>query len=169
MPDGLAPHLIGKNSSAADEMTSVRFRRHLYLTYEREQADASISYAVTRIFGPIAREMSWWRRSKMVHLLAGDDKYRDLPYDDDYRSYLVARRNSLGEYRFGRTHGKSVRGHAGSALGHFKGYFKNMIEAIANSKMRRMERELQLHGIRYDRSSDEWMAGHPDRAGVREN
>jgi hypothetical protein len=28
---------------------------------------------------------------------------------------------------------------------------KNMIEVIANSKLRRMERELELHGIRRDR------------------
>ena len=33
-----------------------------------------------------------------------------------------------------------------------------MIEAIANSKLRRMERELELRGIRYDRSNNDWVA-----------
>jgi hypothetical protein len=31
---------------------------------------------------------------------------------------------------------------------------KNMIEAIANAKLRRMERELELRGIRFDRADD---------------
>ena len=38
------------------------------------------------------------------------------------------------------------------------GFFKNMIEAIANSKLRRMERELELRGIRYDREKDNWVS-----------
>jgi len=33
-----------------------------------------------------------------------------------------------------------------------------MIEAIANSKMRRMERELELRGIRFDRPNNNWVA-----------
>jgi len=36
------------------------------------------------------------------------------------------------------------------------GYLKNMIEAIANAKLRRMERELELRGIRFDRSNENW-------------
>jgi hypothetical protein len=31
-----------------------------------------------------------------------------------------------------------------------------MIEAIGNSKLRRMERELELRGIRLDRSNNDW-------------
>jgi hypothetical protein len=33
-----------------------------------------------------------------------------------------------------------------------------MIEAIANAKLRRMERELELRGIRFDRPNDSWVA-----------
>jgi hypothetical protein len=33
-----------------------------------------------------------------------------------------------------------------------------MIEAIANSKMRRMKRELELRGVRYDRPNDNRVA-----------
>jgi hypothetical protein len=89
----------------------------------------------------------------MAHFLAGDED-RDLIYDDDYRSYLMARTNSSSGYRFGRAHGKRVRGHARTALSRVNGYFKNMIEAIANAKLRRMERELELRGIRCDRPND---------------
>ena|SRR5664279_2402596 len=94
----------------------------------------------------------------MAHYLTSDDKYRDLLYGDDYRDYLAARSKSAGDYRFGRTNGKRARVHARNALGRVHGYFKSMIEAIANSKLRRMERELELRGIRYDRSNNDWVA-----------
>jgi hypothetical protein len=43
-----------------------------------------------------------------------------------------------------------------------------MIEAIANSKLRRMQRELELRGVRFDRSSDNWVTRDPARTSVRE-
>ena len=92
----------------------------------------------------------------MAHYLTDDEKYRDLIYGDDYRSYLMARSNSSGAYRFGRTQGKRFGGHARRALGGIQGYLKSMVEAIANSKLRRMERELELRGIRLDRSNNDW-------------
>ena len=91
----------------------------------------------------------------MAHFLTGDEKYRDLIDDDDYRSYLVARAQAPNSYRFGRTKAKRVR--ARSALRRVNGYFKSVIEAIANSKLRRMERELELRGIRFDRPGDRWV------------
>jgi hypothetical protein len=94
----------------------------------------------------------------MAHLLSGDDKNRDLTYDDAYRSYLITRRDPPGEYRIGRTHGKRARVHARTALRRVNGYLKNMIEAVANSKLRRMERELELRGIRHDRPNDSRVA-----------
>jgi hypothetical protein len=94
----------------------------------------------------------------MAHFLAGDDKNPDLTYDDDYRSYLMARRDEPGGYRFGRTQGKRVRVRARSTLRRVQGYLKTMIEAIANAKLRRMARELELRGIRYDQPSDSWVA-----------
>ena len=93
----------------------------------------------------------------MAHYLTDDEKYRDLIYGDDYRSYLMARSNSSAGYRFGRTQGKRFGGHARRALGGIQGYLKGMVEAIANSKLRRMERELELRGIRFDRLSDSWV------------
>ncbi len=93
----------------------------------------------------------------MSHFLTNDDEYRDLIYDDDYRSYLMARSNSSGDYSFGRTRGKRARVHARNALRRVNGYLKNMIEAIANAKLRRMERELELRGIRLDRPNSNWV------------
>jgi len=95
----------------------------------------------------------------MSHYLTNDDKFRDLLYGDDYREYLMARGQSADGYRFGRTPGKRTRVHARSALRHVTGYFRTMVEAIANSKLRRMERELELRGIRFDRSSESWVTG----------
>jgi hypothetical protein len=94
----------------------------------------------------------------MAHLLTGDDKFRDLSYDDAYRSDLISRRDSSGEYRFARTRAKRDRIRMRSALRRVNGYLKTMIEAIANSKVRRMQRELELRGIRFDRDSNDWVA-----------
>jgi hypothetical protein len=90
----------------------------------------------------------------MVRFLTGDEKYRELLYDDDYRSYLMARSNSSGGYRFGRTKGKRLRVRARTALSRVNGSLRNIIEAIANTKLRRMERELELRGIRDHRPND---------------
>jgi hypothetical protein len=88
----------------------------------------------------------------MVRLITRDDKDRDLTYDEAYRWYLVTRTDRPSDYRFGRVHGKRLRVHARTALRRVNGYFKNMIEAIANSKLRRMERDLELRGIRFKRN-----------------
>jgi hypothetical protein len=100
----------------------------------------------------------------MAHFLASDEKYRDLTYDDDYRSYLMARSNSSGDHRFGRTQGKRARVHARNALRRVNGYLKNMVEAIANAKLRRMERELELRGIRLDRPNNNWVTRESEPA-----
>jgi hypothetical protein len=42
---------------------------------------------------------------------------------------------------------------ARNALGRVNGYMQIMIEAIASAKLRRLERELELRGIRFDRSN----------------
>jgi hypothetical protein len=93
----------------------------------------------------------------MAHGLTGDDKFRDLGYDDDYRSYLISRRDSSGDYRFARTQARRDRIRIRNALRRVNGFLKNMIEAIANSKVRRMQRELELRGIRFDKDADNWV------------
>jgi hypothetical protein len=105
----------------------------------------------------------------MAHLVSGNDEFPDFGYDDDYRFYLITRRDGSGDYRFARKHGKRVRVHARNALRRVNGYLKNMIEAIANSKMRRMERELELRGIGFDRRKDNWVTRAADRRSVRQD
>jgi hypothetical protein len=90
----------------------------------------------------------------MADLLAGDDKNRDLTYDEAYRWYLITRSDQPGDYRFGRVHRKRLRVHARTALRRVNGYLQTMIEAIANSKLRRMERDLELRGIRLKRRNE---------------
>jgi hypothetical protein len=79
----------------------------------------------------------------MAHYLASDDKYRGLSYGDEPRAYPSG-------YQFGRASAK--RGPGRDALNRVKGYFRTMIDAIADAKLRRMERELELRGIRFDRN-----------------
>jgi hypothetical protein len=98
----------------------------------------------------------------MAHLVSGDDKFPDLGYDDDYRFYLITRRDASGDYRFARTHGKRVRVQARSALRRVNGYLKSMIEAIANSKMRRMQRQLELRGVAFDRRNEKQSRARED-------
>jgi hypothetical protein len=105
----------------------------------------------------------------MAHLVSGNDKFPDLGYDDDYRFYLITRRDASGDYRFARKHGKRIRVHARNALRRVNGYFKNMIEAISAAKVRRMERDLGLRGIRFGRAKHDWAARTPDRTSVRED
>jgi hypothetical protein len=104
----------------------------------------------------------------MARLVSGNDKFPDLGYDDDYRFYLITRRDA-SDYRFGRTQGKRIRVRARNALRRVNGYLKNMIEAISDAKVRRMERELELRGIGFDRSNDNWVPRASDRRSVRED
>jgi hypothetical protein len=101
----------------------------------------------------------------MTHLLANDSKDRDLSYDDAYRAYLVTRKEPSSDYRFDSSNGKRVRARA--AVRRMTGYIEGMIESIADSKMRRVQRELDLRGIRYDRPSNDWVSCNSGRAGTR--
>ena len=77
----------------------------------------------------------------MAHLLTGDDKFREEP---------------SGDYRFARTRvkrGNQMR----SALRRVNGYLKTMIEAIADSKVRRTRRDLALRGICFDPHGNNWV------------
>jgi hypothetical protein len=84
----------------------------------------------------------------MAHYLTRDDRHRGLSHGNENQS-------ALGGYRFGRTRGSHGQGRA--ALSRVGGYLRIVIEAIANSKLRRMERELELRGIYRDPAEDGWM------------
>lgn len=87
----------------------------------------------------------------MSYLLASDEKYRDSICDEGHWSRRIIKRNPPGDYRFGRTYARA-------RLSRIVGCLMSMIEMIANSKLRRMERELELHGIRRDRMNGNLMA-----------
>jgi hypothetical protein len=91
----------------------------------------------------------------MTYLLGGEEKHRDLVYDDDYRAYLITRNNPEGAYRFGRSYGKRDLVRVRSALRRINGYLKNLIAAIADSKVRRMQLGIELRGVHCDRPSDD--------------
>jgi hypothetical protein len=77
----------------------------------------------------------------MAHLLTGDDKLRAA---------------SSGDYHFARTRvNRGIR--MRSALQRVNGYLKAVIEAIADSKVRRMRRDLELRGIRFDPHGNNWV------------
>jgi hypothetical protein len=82
----------------------------------------------------------------MTHYLTSDDKYRGSSDGGEHLPYLAG-------YRFGLNYGKRGR----TALSRVSGWVKAMIEAIANSKLRRMNREL-LRGGRYH-PEDHYMRG----------
>jgi hypothetical protein len=79
----------------------------------------------------------------MAWFLTGDEKCRDLIYDDDFRSYLVSQNDSSPGYRFGRMHRNRVRIRARRTLRRVNGYLMDAIEAVANAKLRRLERRLK--------------------------
>jgi hypothetical protein len=103
----------------------------------------------------------------MANLLTGDDKFRDLTYDDGHRADPVTRTNSYSDYRFARAHGRRPRARA--ALRRVSFYLKNTIAAIVDVKLRRIERESEINGIGYDRRGDCQVAGNPGRTDVGED
>jgi hypothetical protein len=91
----------------------------------------------------------------MAHLLRADETSCNLIHSDGGRSDPVARRNSSRGYQFGRMQGKRVGSRR--ALRRINGYFKNMIETIANAKLRRMQRKLELRGTSFDQPNNDWV------------
>jgi hypothetical protein len=85
------------------------------------------------------------------------DKYRKLTCDDDDRSHVVARSGARA-YKFGGMPAKRFR-RMGSTLARVNLHFRNLIEAIIDAKIRRMQRELELRGIRYE--NDNWTVRKP--------
>jgi hypothetical protein len=66
----------------------------------------------------------------MAHLVSGNDKFPDLGYDDDYRFYLITRRDASGDYRFAKKHGKRIRVHARNALRIVVSLLRNAFRAL---------------------------------------
>jgi hypothetical protein len=103
----------------------------------------------------------------MAHLLTSDSKSSDFAYDDAYRCFSSPEGNNRLTTGSAERRGQPVRFRASRTVRRVRGYLKNMIEAIADSKMRRVERELELRGIRYDRSSNDWVSCNSGRVESR--
>ena len=85
----------------------------------------------------------------MVYGLTSNDKYRGPSYqgnESNPRGYGFARSRATG------SHGRS-------ALSRLTGYLSSFVEAVADAKMRRVRRELELRGIRFEQSDEVWIAG----------
>jgi hypothetical protein len=84
----------------------------------------------------------------MAHYTASDDKYRGSPYGNESEPHPPC-------YRFGGSWKKSGRGRF--AVHRANGYLKGLIQSIADAKLRRMRRELELCGIQIDGPDEEWI------------
>ena len=83
----------------------------------------------------------------MVHYTISDYS-RGSPYGGDSELQLP-------RYQFGR--GRRKHGRSASMLSRVNRYFRSLIQSVTEAKLRRMRRDLELHGIRFDGPDDEWI------------
>jgi hypothetical protein len=84
----------------------------------------------------------------MVHVLTSNDKYRGASCEGN--------ESNLHGYGFAR--GRMTGSHGRAALSRLTGYLSSLVEAVADAKMRRVRRELELRGIRLDQADEVWIA-----------
>jgi hypothetical protein len=89
----------------------------------------------------------------MAHYLTSDDEYRGPSHGDGGESHQGG-----NQFRRDVKRGQMKYAVGRSALDRVNGYFKTLIAAIANAKLRRMRRELELRGIRLDQADEVWIA-----------
>ncbi|UZE46978.1 hypothetical protein ONR75_18390 [Rhodopseudomonas sp. P2A-2r] len=86
----------------------------------------------------------------MTYVSHHSDKFRDLTGDDAYRSWLISREQAPIVHHSGAMHWKRLRVLARLTFNHIKGLLAAVHVAIVADKMRRVQRELALRGVRYD-------------------
>ncbi|MGL4263694.1 MAG: hypothetical protein ACRCV5_00445 [Afipia sp.] len=96
----------------------------------------------------------------MAALFTGDDK-RNFYAEDDYRAYLISRNQPPIVHHSATVHWKRLRAHTRRAVNLVDFILHRMVEALARSKTRRVQRELQLRGIRYPQET------HDERSSPR--
>lgn len=89
----------------------------------------------------------------MAYSHSGADRKPELN-GDDYRAYLITRNQAPIVYRSRDMHVRRLRVYARAAVNRIDGFLHWMIEAIAASKMRRLQRELALRSVRYPDDSE---------------
>jgi hypothetical protein len=86
----------------------------------------------------------------MTYVSHHADKFRDLTTDDAYRSWLISRNQGPIVCHSGATHLKRLLVLARLTRNHIKTFFAAIRVALVADKMRRVQRELSLRGVRYD-------------------
>jgi hypothetical protein len=82
----------------------------------------------------------------MTRLALTENRLPDLPFDGHSDSTT----QSPNGYRFGRISGMRARSYAGRAVSGLRALVGAMLKILAAAKIRRIERELRIRGIRYD-------------------
>lgn len=90
----------------------------------------------------------------MAALFSGDE-HRNLVSEDDYRAYLISRNPPPIVHHSASVHWKRLQVYARRVVNGVDFVLHGMIEALAKSKARRIQRELQIRGIRYPQRNDD--------------
>jgi hypothetical protein len=90
----------------------------------------------------------------MAALFSGED-HRNFYAEDDYRAYLISRNPPPIVYHSGAVRLKRLRVHLRRAVQGVDVVLHRLIAALERSKTRRIQRELQLRGIRYAQRNDD--------------
>ena len=86
----------------------------------------------------------------MTYVSHNADKFRDLTNDNAYRSWLISRNQGPIVFHSVEIHWKRLRVLTRLARNHVKGFFAAIRVALVADKIRRVQRELTLRGLRYD-------------------
>lgn len=89
----------------------------------------------------------------MTYAFSTKDKYAEL-FDDDYRSSAMAKATFGAGSRNNRATSKRLRVIAHKMAGSARIFLHRVFQVIAESKMKRVERELRFHNRRYNRKED---------------
>jgi len=90
----------------------------------------------------------------MAALFSGDDN-RNFYAEDDYRAYLISRNPPPIVHHSATIQWKRLRVHARHVVNGVDAVLHWMIAALEKSNTRRVQRELQIRGIRYPQRNDD--------------
>ncbi len=90
----------------------------------------------------------------MAALFSGDEN-RNFYAEDDYRAYLISRNPPPIVHHSATVHWKRLRVYARRAVNGVDAALHWLIAALEKSKTRRIQRELQIRGIRYPQRNDD--------------
>lgn len=86
----------------------------------------------------------------MATYYSGEENCGDFD-GEDYRVYPVSRNQAPIVHHADHLQFMRIGGHARAVVNRIDGFLHRMIEALAAAKMRRLQRELALHGAVYRR------------------